>query len=91
MSLSKTAKRIMKMMNKELKEQSLRATWTFSDNVEELLNSLPQDQMIQVVSHYAIMLRIMSEQVQKKPMPYELHELLVMVGLKDQVIESVDA
>lgn len=85
MKLSKDAKRTLKLMNKELKDQPLGPSWTFSDNVESLLNSLPPDQLICVASHFAIICRILSEQVQKRPLPFELHELLEMVGLADPV------
>jgi len=83
-TLSKDAKRTLKMINKELKNQPLGKSMGLSDNVEDMLNSLPPEQLRFIVAHYAVVCRILSDQVQKRPIPFELNELLVMVGMKDE-------
>jgi len=78
--LDKKSKKVIKQLNKELLEQPLKETVTFSDNLEQLLDSCTHKQLAIILSHYSVMLKITVEQIHHGVVPINLEGLLILVG-----------
>lgn len=78
--LDKKSKKVIKQINKELFEQPLKETVTFSDNLENMLESCTHNQLTNILSHYAVMLKITVEQINTGIVPLNVEQILKITG-----------
>lgn len=83
MELSKDALKAIKSLNKEIKKQGISTSITISDETQELIEKLPVEQLIGVITHYAYFLYMVGQLKAGKSLPFEVAEIMNTLGLRE--------